>query len=351
MSVPAHPARRGSPLAAAASILAAVVLFAVVTVLVVGAPAARLAGHRAAPARRRTSPSWRCRRRRCSRDPGALESPASGRQLAVEVIDAARPDPGPLADARARAPARRTRSCAPALRQGRTGVENIDARPAGRFACTWRRSPTPAARPSGGAVLVASDTSDISHTISNLGRGGRAERRRGRAAGGDRRRGADPARAAPAAPAGRGGGGDRAHGRPVAAPARAGRAGRDRAAHRRAQPDARRRSSRPAASERRFLADASHELRTPVTSLLGNVEYAARHGADPEVLDDLRHDAARLARLVDALLALERAGGDRRPRTSRSRSTSWSREVVAEHDPRARAASGRWRRRPCQRRR
>jgi signal transduction histidine kinase len=60
--------------------------------------------------------------------------------------------------------------------------------------------------------------------------------------------------------------------------------------------------------ERRFLADASHELRTPVTSLLGNVEYAARHGADAEVLAELRHDATRLARLVDSLLALERAG-------------------------------------------
>ena len=62
------------------------------------------------------------------------------------------------------------------------------------------------------------------------------------------------------------------------------------------------------AGERRFLADASHELRTPVTALLGNVEYAIRHGADPEVLADLRHDAGRLARLVDSLLALERAG-------------------------------------------
>jgi signal transduction histidine kinase len=60
--------------------------------------------------------------------------------------------------------------------------------------------------------------------------------------------------------------------------------------------------------ERRFLADASHELRTPVTALLGNVEYAARHGADAEVLADLRHDATRLARLVDSLLVLERAG-------------------------------------------
>jgi two-component system, OmpR family, sensor kinase len=59
-------------------------------------------------------------------------------------------------------------------------------------------------------------------------------------------------------------------------------------------------------SERRFLADASHELRTPVTSLLGNVEYAARHGADPELLAELRHDALRLGRLVDDLLTLER---------------------------------------------
>src|SRR6202022_3624032 len=61
-------------------------------------------------------------------------------------------------------------------------------------------------------------------------------------------------------------------------------------------------------SERRFLADASHELRTPVTTLLGNIEYTVRHGADDEVLADLQRDAARLARLVDDLLALERAG-------------------------------------------
>ena len=61
------------------------------------------------------------------------------------------------------------------------------------------------------------------------------------------------------------------------------------------------------AGERRFLADASHELRTPVTTLLGNVEYATRHGLDPDVLGDLRRDAERLARLVDDLLVLERA--------------------------------------------
>jgi two-component system OmpR family sensor kinase len=61
-------------------------------------------------------------------------------------------------------------------------------------------------------------------------------------------------------------------------------------------------------SERRFLADASHELRTPVTALRGNVEYVARHGADAEAMADLRADAERLARLVDDLLVLERQG-------------------------------------------
>jgi signal transduction histidine kinase len=59
-------------------------------------------------------------------------------------------------------------------------------------------------------------------------------------------------------------------------------------------------------NERRFLADASHELRTPVTAVRGNVEYLARHGADDETIADLRADAERLSRLVDDLLALER---------------------------------------------
>ncbi len=59
-------------------------------------------------------------------------------------------------------------------------------------------------------------------------------------------------------------------------------------------------------SERRFLADASHELRTPVTALLGNAEYLARHGSDPSALADLVADAERVARLVDDLLVYER---------------------------------------------
>jgi len=59
-------------------------------------------------------------------------------------------------------------------------------------------------------------------------------------------------------------------------------------------------------SERRFLADASHELRTPLTALRGNVAYLARHGATPELIDDLEADADRLARLAGDLLALSR---------------------------------------------
>jgi two-component system OmpR family sensor kinase len=62
-------------------------------------------------------------------------------------------------------------------------------------------------------------------------------------------------------------------------------------------------------SERRLLADASHELRTPVTSLRGNAAFARRHGADAELLADLEADAERLSRLVDDLLALEREAG------------------------------------------
>jgi two-component system OmpR family sensor kinase len=60
------------------------------------------------------------------------------------------------------------------------------------------------------------------------------------------------------------------------------------------------------AAEQRFVGDASHELRTPLTALRGNLAYVARHGADPEVLEDIAADAARLGDLLDDLLALAR---------------------------------------------
>jgi two-component system OmpR family sensor kinase len=59
-------------------------------------------------------------------------------------------------------------------------------------------------------------------------------------------------------------------------------------------------------AERRFVADASHELRTPLTALRGNVEFLSRHGATPTVVADLKHDAERLSRLADDLIAVSR---------------------------------------------
>ncbi len=61
--------------------------------------------------------------------------------------------------------------------------------------------------------------------------------------------------------------------------------------------------------ERRFLADASHELRSPVTALRGNVEYLRRHGHDETVVGDLAADAERLSALIDDLLVLSREDG------------------------------------------
>ncbi len=239
-------------------------------------------------------------------DPGALESPASGRQIAVEVIDA-----------RGRILARsltlgvgllpQDRLARQARAAGRTGFEDveIDRRPFRVYAAPIAQAGGPAA---GGAVLVASDTRDLSSTIGSLGvlvavsgagvallaalaaaaltRRGLRPLRRLAVAAGEIERTADPAQRLPE-------------------PAAVDEIGQLTGVLNRMLSSL----EQARASERRFLADASHELRTPVTTLLGNAEYAVRHGADPEVLQELRDDAAGLARLVDSLLLLERAGG------------------------------------------
>ncbi len=237
--------------------------------------------------------------------PGALESPVSGRQIVVEVIDSK----GAIVDRSLALGARLLPVDAlarAAVRHAATGYEDIanGGHPYRLFVAPIANAGGPAA---GGAVLVASDTSDLTRIVHRLGfvlvlsaigasllagsiaafltrRGLRPLRRLARAAG-EIERTADPARRLPDT------GVDDEIGELTGVLNRMLTS-----------------LERSREGERRFLADASHELRTPVTALLGNAEYAARHGADEEVLADLRRDAARLARLVDDLLAYERAG-------------------------------------------
>jgi len=288
----------------AGSILAAIALFGLLTVLLVSHEL-RSSLDRALRQRAQEVAQLAVSAPAVLTDPGALESPASGRQIAVEVIDA-----------RGRILARSLTLGARLLPQdamafqaradGRTGFEDveIDRRPFRLFAAPIAQAGGPAA---GGAVLVASDTTDISSTMGSLGvvvaltgagvallaalaaavltRRGLRPLRRLAIAAGEIERTADPSQRLPE-------------------PATVDEIGALTGVLNRMLSSL----ERARASERRFLADASHELRTPVTTLLGNAEYALRHGADSDVLQELRDDAARLARLVDSLLLLERAG-------------------------------------------
>ncbi len=59
--------------------------------------------------------------------------------------------------------------------------------------------------------------------------------------------------------------------------------------------------------QRRFVQDASHELRTPITVALGHAELIQRLTSDPAISDDVEvitDELMRLRRLVDGLLLL-----------------------------------------------
>lgn len=63
------------------------------------------------------------------------------------------------------------------------------------------------------------------------------------------------------------------------------------------------------AQQQAFVADAAHELRSPLAGLRVQLEVAQAHPGLivlPELLDELGQDVARLGRLVDDLLALAR---------------------------------------------
>jgi heavy metal sensor kinase len=66
--------------------------------------------------------------------------------------------------------------------------------------------------------------------------------------------------------------------------------------------------------QRRFTGDASHQLRTPLTALLGQLEVALRRERPPEeyqrVLTKVHDKAGHLRRIVESLLFLARADAD-----------------------------------------
>jgi len=61
--------------------------------------------------------------------------------------------------------------------------------------------------------------------------------------------------------------------------------------------------------QRRFVADAAHELRSPLASLRTQLEVAELTGPSPGVMPDLLAEVLRLGRLVEDLLVLARLDG------------------------------------------
>jgi signal transduction histidine kinase len=72
------------------------------------------------------------------------------------------------------------------------------------------------------------------------------------------------------------------------------------------------RLARARARQRAFVADAAHELRSPLASIRVQLEVAQRLGDWTSVGDDILIDVDRLTRLVDDLLLLARADEGRR---------------------------------------
>ncbi|HEX8962273.1 MAG TPA: ATP-binding protein [Rhodocyclaceae bacterium] len=92
-------------------------------------------------------------------------------------------------------------------------------------------------------------------------------------------------------------------------------------------------------NERRFTADAAHELRTPLAALSAQAQVAIRARDDSErrhALDLLSTGMARTARLVDQLLTLARLepDSDARP-TATVRLDTLAQEVCASHGAQA----------------
>jgi two-component system sensor histidine kinase MprB len=242
--------------------------------------------------------------------PGALESPVSGRQLSVEVLDR-----GGAIVARSLALGAKLLPRGPEVRaagEGRSTFADAELgdEPLRVFAAPIADAGGPAA---GGVVIVAASTADIHETVHELSLllllvGAGAVLAGGIAAALLTRRTTAPLRALSSSAAAIERSGDTS--RRLATPGNPqeiGELARTLNAMLAAIESSRER-------ERRLLADASHEMRTPLTALIGNVDYLARHGASAEVIAEVRGDARRLQRLVGDLLALERERAGEEPR-------------------------------------
>jgi signal transduction histidine kinase len=87
--------------------------------------------------------------------------------------------------------------------------------------------------------------------------------------------------------------------------------------------------------QKRFTGDASHQLRTPLTALLGQLEVARRRersvGEYKRVLDDVRGEAVKLCQIMEALLFMARTYTEAgRPDLQPVELVSWAREHLSE---------------------
>jgi two-component system, OmpR family, sensor kinase len=93
----------------------------------------------------------------------------------------------------------------------------------------------------------------------------------------------------------------------------------------------------------RFTGDASHQLRTPLTALISEVELARRRDRTADdyrhVLDRIHGDAVRLRQIVEALLFLARADAEAKsPQLDRLDVRAWLTEHLESWPNHARAA-------------
>jgi two-component system OmpR family sensor kinase len=92
--------------------------------------------------------------------------------------------------------------------------------------------------------------------------------------------------------------------------------------------------------QRRFIADAAHELRTPVTALslqAENLDRVEMHRDGRERVAALKNGIRRTAHLLEQLLALAKYEAGRAPEAPRTSFDNILKEVVADFMPRAQA--------------